>query len=71
MGTSTNIEDELSHKLYPYPLSILEESGMMRSAKKSELVDIVNRNLSPKTDGLFLEVDETVIDDGALLHRVP
>ena len=70
LGSSTNIEDVFSHELYPYLLSILVESGMMRFAKKLELVDIVKRSLSPKTDGLFLEVDETMIDGGALLHRV-
>ena len=43
----------------------------MRSTKKSELVVIVIGSLSMKTDGIFLEVDETVIDGGASLHRVP
>ena len=44
---------------------------MMRSINKSDLVDIVIGSLSTKTDEIFLEVDETVIDGGALLHREP
>ena len=44
---------------------------MLRSIKKSELVDIEIGNLSTKPYELFLVVDETVIDGGALLHRVP
>ena len=54
-------------------LSNFEESGMMRSTKKSELVDIfIEKNgLNTKTDGIVLDADHVVIDGGALLHRVP
>ena len=46
---------------------------MMRSTKKSELVDIfIEKNgLNTKTDGIVLDADHVVIDGGALLHRVP
>ena len=46
---------------------------MMRSTKKSELVDIFieKYGLNTKTDGIVLYTDHVVIDGGALLHRVP
>ena len=40
LGSSTTMEEVFRYELSPYPLSIFEESGMMRSTKKSELVDI-------------------------------
>ena len=50
LDSSTTMEDIVSHELYPYSLLIFEESGMIRSTKKSELVNIVIGSLSTKTD---------------------
>ena len=73
LGSSTTMEEVFRYELSPYPLSIFEESGMMRSTKKSELVDIFieKYGLNTKTDGIVLNADHVVIDGGALLHRVP
>ena len=50
LGFSSTMADVFSHELHPYPLSIFEESEMMRSTKKSEMVDVVIGSLSTKTD---------------------
>ena len=73
LGSSTTMEEVFRYELSPYPLSIFEESGMMRSTKKSELMDIFieKYGLNTKTDGIVLDADHVVIDGGALLHRVP
>ena len=73
LGSSTTMEEVFRYELSPYPLSIFEESGMMRSTKKSELVDIfIEKNgLNTKTDGIVLDADHVVINGGVLLHRVP
>ena len=73
MGFSTTMEEVFRYELSSYPLSTFEESGMMRSTKKSELAGIfIEKNgLNTKTDGIVLDADHVVIDGGALLHRVP
>ena len=72
LGSSTTMEEVFWYELSPYPRSIFEEFGMMRSTKKSELMDIfIEKNgLITKTDGIILDADHVVIDGGALLHRV-
>ena len=70
LGSSTTMEEVFRYELSPYPLSIFEESGMMRSTNKSELVDIFIEKNGPntKTDGIVLDADHVIIDGGALLH---
>ena len=73
LGSSTTMEEVFRYEFSPYPLSIFEESGMMMSTKKSELVDIFieKSGLNTKTDGIVLDADYVVINGGVLLHRVP
>ena len=63
------LEKCLAYELSPYPLSIFDECGFLRSGNKADLASY----LLEKYDS-FVSLDKEcamILDGGALLHRIP
>ena len=63
-GREDNVEKYFEYELTPYPMSLFKD-GFMRKPDKASLRNVLLTNTSDS-----LTCEKTVIDGGALLHRV-
>ena len=66
------LEDCLAYELSPKPTSMFTDAGLMRSTNKAELAKcLVDKYDCLVNSGDLPPITTTVIDGGALLHRIP
>ena len=65
-----SLEDCLSFELSPYPPSLVNEEGFLRSGTKSDLSTYFFDQRDDEPEIPLAETTLIVIDGGALLHRV-
>ena len=65
-----SLEDCLSFELSPYPPSLFNEEGFLRSGTKSDLSTYFFDQRDDEPEIPLAETTLIVIDGGALLHRV-
>ena len=65
-----NLKESLSYELCSYPPALFESSNLLLEPQKASLADDI-WNLAMPEECIIPEETVTVIDGGALLHRLP